>query len=219
MIRYIYLPDYMAWHSPWYWGYWPSSWYAWNPWYYHYYYGYHYNWHNHYYARFRHWDHVRYHGYYDFYYAGIRHWSKDVHKNISKGYYKDTYSHPELQDEGKALYARVATQNNRTRVEASGGSRIRNSVPDNARVQSTAAVAERRNDISVASRSRSESGTFRSEANATGKSVTHIEAVETRRSAPVTGATTYSRSAATRSAAPPSPAKAAPALPGPRLPK
>jgi hypothetical protein len=202
MIRYIYLPDYMAWHSPWYWGYWPSSWYAWNPWYYHYYYGYHYNWHNHYYARFRHWDHVRYHGYYDFYYAGIRHWSKDVHKNISKGYYKDTYSHPELQDEGKALYARVATQNNRTRVEASGGSRIRNSVPDNARVQSTAAVAERRNDISVASRSRSESGTFRSEANATGKSVTHIEAVETRRSAPVTGATTYSRSAATRSAAP-----------------
>lgn len=202
LVRHIYLPGYMAWNSPWYWGYWPASWTSWSPWYWHYYYGYHYNYHNHYYAHFRHWNHVRYHRYHDFYYAGVRHYSKDVHKNINKGYYKDTYSHPELQNEGRALHARVATESNRTRVTAgsreASATRLSNAVPESARVRATATTAARRTEGTVETRTRSEATAARSEAGVTSKSATRSEAVETsRRPAPATGNTTYSRPATT----------------------
>lgn len=221
LVHHIYLPGYMAWHSPWYWGYWPASWSAWDPWYWHYYNGYHSYWNNYYYANYRHWNHVRYHGYNDFYYAGIRHYSKDVNKNIKKGYYKDTYSHPELQNEGRALHTRIATESNRTRVTAgsreASATRLSSAVPESARVRSTSATAARRPEGTVATRSVPEAGTLRSgtigdrqeagtartrsEAGATSKSATPSESVETsRRSAPVTGSATYSRPAATRSA-------------------
>ncbi len=201
LVHYIYLPGYMAWHSPWYWGYWPASWSAWDPWYYHYYYGYHSYWNNHYTAHFRHWNHVRYHGYNDFYYAGVRHYSKDVHTNINKGYYKDTYSHPELQKEGRALHARVATESNRTRVTAgsreASATRLSSAVPESARVRATATTAARRTEGTVETRTRSEATATRGEAGVTSKSATRSEAVETRRSAPATGSTTYTRPAAT----------------------
>lgn len=37
-VQYIYMPGYTPWSSPWYWGYYPSYWYAWEPypWHYHY---------------------------------------------------------------------------------------------------------------------------------------------------------------------------------------
>ncbi len=228
LVHHIYYPGYHAWHSPWYWGYWPAYYTAWDPWYWHYYNGYHSYWNSHYYAHFRHWNHVRYHGYHDFYYAGVRHYSKDVHKNINKGYYKDTYSHPELQNEGRALHTRIATESNRTRVNAgtreASATRLSSAVPETARMRSTSAAAARRSEGTVATRTateagtlrsgtigdrqetgtartRTEAGTIRSEAGASGKSATRSEAIETsRRSAPATGSTTYSRPATTRSA-------------------
>ena len=44
MIRYIYHPSYVVWHSSWYWGYYPDYWNPWRSYYWHFYYGYHYNW-------------------------------------------------------------------------------------------------------------------------------------------------------------------------------
>jgi hypothetical protein len=115
VIRYIYRPDYVIWHSAWYWGYWPAYWYSWSPYYWHYYYGYHYNWFDHYYAHYRHCDHYRYHGYNDFYYSNVRVHSPMVSININKGYYKSTYSRPEQRKDGEALYARV--NNGQSRVD------------------------------------------------------------------------------------------------------
>ncbi len=51
-VQYIYMPDYVVWNSPWYWGYYPSYWDPWAPypWYYHY----------HHCAPYRHYHHVVY---------------------------------------------------------------------------------------------------------------------------------------------------------------
>ena len=53
VIRYIYMPTYIVWHSPWYYNYYPSYWHPWRPYYWHYYYGYHYNWDPYYYGHYR----------------------------------------------------------------------------------------------------------------------------------------------------------------------
>jgi hypothetical protein len=216
VVRYMYYPGYLAWRSPWYWGYWPTYYHAWNPWYWHYYHGYHSHWYNDYYAHYRPWNHIRYHGYHDYYYTSVRHWSKDVHKNIKKGYYKETYSRPELQNQGRALHARVATESNRTRVNGgtreASAPRLSNAVPESARVRSTSTAAARRPDSSVNTRTANTTGTLRSgtvggrqetetvrtrrEAGTTG---TRNEAVEPSRNSTPVNSGTYTRPASTRS--------------------
>ena len=216
VVRYMYYPGYLAWRSPWYWGYWPTYYHAWNPWYWHYYHGYHSHWYNDYYAHYRPWNHIRYHGYHDYYYTSVRHWSKDVHKNIKKGYYKETYSRPELQNQGRALQARVGTERNRTRVNGgtreASAPRLSNAVPESARVRSTSTAAARRPDSSVNTRTANTTGTLRSgtvggrqetetvrtrrEAGTTG---TRNEAVEPSRNSTPVNSGTYTRPASTRS--------------------
>ena len=107
LIRYIYMPSYVGWHSSWYWGYYPEWWSPWRPYYWHYYYGYHYNWHNDYYAHYRHWNYCRYNRYNDFYYHSVRAHSPVVQINITKNVYRNTYSRPEQRKEGEALYSRM----------------------------------------------------------------------------------------------------------------
>jgi len=107
LVRYIYRPDYITWHSAWYWGYYPHYWHPWRTFYWHYYYGYHYNWYHHYYSHYRLWDHHRYTRYNDFYYTGIRAHSPLVSERINKGNYNKTYSHPEKRREGEALYVQT----------------------------------------------------------------------------------------------------------------
>jgi len=107
LIRYIYMPSYVGWHSSWYWGYYPEWWSPWRPYYWHYYYGYHYNWHNDYYSHYRHWDYCRYNRYNDFYYQGVRAHSPIIQVNITKNVYRNTYSRPEQRKEGEALYSRM----------------------------------------------------------------------------------------------------------------
>ena len=114
VIRFIYMPDYVVWHSAWYWGYYPAYWHAWRPYYWDFYYGYHYNWYNHYYAHFRHCDYYRYNHWDDFYYSNRRSHSHYVSERIESGHYKHTYSHPEQRRHGEELYARTnKDQNNR----------------------------------------------------------------------------------------------------------
>ncbi len=107
MVRFMYFPDYLMWHSSWYWGYYPPYWHSWHTCYWHYYYGYHYNWYHHYYSHYRPWYHHRYERYNDFYFAGIRSHSPLVHQKINEGTYKSTYSHPEQRRDGEALFTAI----------------------------------------------------------------------------------------------------------------
>jgi hypothetical protein len=118
LVRFIYLPGYMTWHSSWYWGYYPTYWHPWSPFYWDYYYGYHYHWYNNYYAHYRRWDHYRYQRYDDFYYRGIRAHSNQVGVRIHDGQYKTTYSHPEQRKEGEALYTRTNPGQNSRRTDS-----------------------------------------------------------------------------------------------------
>ena len=107
LVRFIFMPTYVTWHSSWYWGYSPSYWHPWHPCYWHYYYGYHYNWHPQYYGHYRHWHENRYQHYNDFYYSDIRSHSPYVSARIKEGHYKSTYSHPEQRRAGAALYSKM----------------------------------------------------------------------------------------------------------------
>ncbi len=106
VVRFLFMPRYVAWHSAWYWGYRPSYWNPWRPYYWHYYYGYHSSWYNHYYSHYRPWHYPRYSRYNDFYCIRIRSHSPLINININKGVYKNSYSRPESRREGEALYAR-----------------------------------------------------------------------------------------------------------------
>ena len=129
LIRFIFLPTYVAWHSSWYWGYYPSYWHAWHPYYWHYYYGYHYNWYPQYYGHYRHCHENRYHHYNDFYYNDIRSHSPYVSERIKEGHYKSTYSHPEQRRAGEALYSKMyPDKNKRTQDNIANKSQERRSV-------------------------------------------------------------------------------------------
>ena len=112
LIRYIYRPGYVAWHSSWYWGYNPHWWNPWQPYYWHYYYGYHYNWRPYYDRYYRTCDYFRYTRYNNFYYTSIRTYSPRVTYNINQGHYRTTYSRPEMRREGEALYSRTHSDRN-----------------------------------------------------------------------------------------------------------
>jgi hypothetical protein len=120
VIRFIFSPFYVCWHSSWYWGYYPVYWHPWRPWFWHYYYGYYYHWYPFYYAHFRHWSHPRYTRYRDYYYRSVRAHSPRVAHRISAGNYRQTYSRPEQRRDGEALYMR--THGSRSDMSRSYGS-------------------------------------------------------------------------------------------------
>ena len=146
VVRFIFLPTYVSWHSSWYWGYYPSYWNPWRPFYWHTYYGYHYNWHNHYYGHYRSWNYNRCNNYNDFYYNNIRSYSSRVDYKIKSGHYRATYSRPDLRKDGEALYARTNSGHNaRTRDNVSvDGGRVNNSKSAQSRsIESTRSGVER----------------------------------------------------------------------------
>lgn len=107
IVRNIYLPNYIAWRSAWYWGYYPVYWKPWRTYYWHYYYGFHYNLYPVYYKHYRPYSYVRSARYNNFYYNKIRVYSPVVVVNINKGNYKTTYSRPEQRRDGEAFYSKV----------------------------------------------------------------------------------------------------------------
>ncbi|MEP6927513.1 MAG: hypothetical protein ABI834_07750 [Ginsengibacter sp.] len=105
VIRFIYVPNYIVWRSPWRWGYYPSYWRPWNPSYWHYYYGYHYHWDYYYYGHYRRWKYYRYPSWRDYYYRpGFRSTSVFVHARFKRGDYRKTYSRPDLAKQGSAIF-------------------------------------------------------------------------------------------------------------------
>jgi hypothetical protein len=116
LVRFMFLPDYTVWHSPWYWGCNFSWWNPWRAWSWDYYYGYHYNWYPHYYASYHMGHNYRYARYNDYYYHNIRNYSSHVSDRIRQGAYRSSYSHPEQRLAGQARYSRMQTdRSNRLR--------------------------------------------------------------------------------------------------------
>ena len=114
LVRFIYTPTYVVWHSPWYWGYYPPYWNPWSPFYWDYYYGYHSNYYNHYYSHYRHSQHYRYAHYNDHYYNDHRSYSNTVYQHRQSGSYNNTYSRPDMRKQGSADFKRRNSDNRRT---------------------------------------------------------------------------------------------------------
>lgn len=117
VIRYIYLPGYIIWHSPWYWNYYPAYWNPWRPLYWHAYWGYHSNLNYWYYGHYRRWQFYRYSGWNDFYFNKRRAHSVIVYQRREKGLYRNTYSKPETRKDGIALYNKMNPGGNRLPVK------------------------------------------------------------------------------------------------------
>ena len=155
VVRYIYLPTYVSWHSSWYWGYYPTYWNPWRPFYWHTYYGYHYNWHHHYYGHYRSWNYNRCNNYNNYYYRNIRTHSSNVRARINNGNYRNTYSRPDLRKDGEALYSRTNSgQNTRLRNNVSVDDRRGNNykAAQSRSVESTRSGAERSSATNVTKR-------------------------------------------------------------------
>jgi hypothetical protein len=104
LIRFMFLPTYVVWHSPWYYNYYPSYWHPWRPYYWHYYYGYHYNWDPYYYGHYRVYHYHRDPYWHDTYYSQRRNYSHVVTSRVESGSYRKTYSHPDSRRAGYDMY-------------------------------------------------------------------------------------------------------------------
>lgn len=184
VVRFIFMPSYIAWNSLWYWGYYPSYWHPWQPYYWHFYYGYHYNWYDNYYSHYHRCDYTRYAHWNDFYYSNRRSHSPYVSERIHSGHYQTTYSHPDQRRKGEALYAstnheqinRRAVQNpanSTARRESSGTDQNRHST-------ATSFSTSRRNNTSEA-RSAANPVTARNTATARRSATTGKESFATTR--------------------------------------
>jgi hypothetical protein len=128
LVRFIYLPGYVTWHSSWYYDYYPPYWRPWSPYYWDFYYGYHYNCYDDYYAHYRRWDNHRYANWNNYYWVGKRAHSANVSVRIREGNYKSTYSRPDQRRDGEAMYTKMnPAQNNRSGVRSSESSTVRRS--------------------------------------------------------------------------------------------
>ncbi|MEO5890778.1 MAG: hypothetical protein ABIQ31_11020 [Ferruginibacter sp.] len=107
VVRFIFVPTYVHWQSPWYWGSYPSYWRPWKPFYWHYYYGYHYHWTYYYNSHYRRWNSYRVPGWHDHYYGGgFRSRSPVVRVRYSRGDYRTTYTRPDLARKGSDVFRR-----------------------------------------------------------------------------------------------------------------
>jgi hypothetical protein len=106
IVRFMYVPTYNPWRSPWYWGYYPGWWRPWRPHYWHWYYGYHYHWNYYYFGYYRRWGYYRHPGWYGWYYGnnGWRRRSNYYYSNYHAGRYRKTYSRPESISDGSANF-------------------------------------------------------------------------------------------------------------------
>ncbi|WP_299578821.1 hypothetical protein [uncultured Sunxiuqinia sp.] len=153
VIRFIYRPSYVSWHSSWRWGHYPSYWRPWRPYYWHTYYGYHTHYHNHYYAHYRHSHHHHYKHYNKFYYSRVRTYSPRVSARIKQGSYRKTYSRPDLRRKGDVLYKRTARKNQRSRENYSDSRRRTSSSSVSSRpVKRNSSVSHKRSGSSTTTR-------------------------------------------------------------------
>ena len=116
LIRFMYLPGYVAWNSSWYWGYYPSYWHPWRPFFWDYYYGYHYNLYKDYDSHYHRWNIHRYDRWNDFYFTSRRSYSPVVYSRVQAGNFRATYSHPEQRKNGEAMFIKTHSDQGRRPV-------------------------------------------------------------------------------------------------------
>ncbi len=156
VIRFIFMPTYIAWHSPWYYNYYPSYWHPWRPYYWHYYYGYHYNWDPYYYGHYRVYHHHRDPYWHDNYYSQRRNYSHGVTTRIESGSYRRTYSNPEARKAGYDMYYKKHPEQSARR----SAQPIEDPVARKSANQGT--TSERRRTLGESQIRERNSGTFRS---------------------------------------------------------
>ncbi len=133
IIRFIYVPTYVVYVSPWRWGYYPGYWNPWAPLYWHsYYYGYHYPNYNHYYGHYHRSYNCRNTTIHD-YYGHRRTTSASVNQRRESGEYRKTYSRPDLSTK-HANDGRSNRENNKTNSN-SDNSRQTKKAPRNSTVK------------------------------------------------------------------------------------
>jgi hypothetical protein len=155
LVRFLFLPTYVVWHSPWYYSYYPSYWRPWRPYYWDYYYGYHYHNYSYYYGHYRQWNDHRYPHWHDSYYSR-RTYSPVVYGRIHEGYYKQTYSHPEQRREGTATYYRTHPNQNYNSDRRTSSSQVRRtSSPSGSTGRQTTTSREPRRSTSTGAGQRS----------------------------------------------------------------
>lgn len=107
VIHFIFVPGYVVWRSPWYWGNYPPYWRPWKPFFWHYYYGYHYHWNYFYYGHYRYSHVYQYPNWRERYYGGsFRSRSAFVQVRYQRGDYRNTYARPQLAREGAEVFRR-----------------------------------------------------------------------------------------------------------------
>lgn len=107
LLSLLFLPSYVVWHSPYYYGYYPNYWRPWQPLYWHSYYGYHSSMNFYYEGNFRRTVQYRDTHFREHYYSGRRDFAPSVIQHRNEGFYKKTYSHPELRREGAAQFNKL----------------------------------------------------------------------------------------------------------------
>lgn len=96
VVKYVFMPTYTVWVSPWHWRHYPVYWVTWTPWYWHQYYVFHYP---------RHYIYHRHFRYCNFYrnpaavnvYIGFRSSSVYFHERRNAGDFQRTYGRPEIR--------------------------------------------------------------------------------------------------------------------------
>ena len=201
MLDWMFTPNYVAWHSSWYWGYWPTWWEPWSPWYWHYYYGYHYSWYPYYHKHYRYWNHPAIH-YYNSYYSRDRHYSMNVAHRQTAGQYKKTYSRPDLVSDGEAYYHTVDTRRSNDRAAAAATAGRSTPVQSSDGRASVSTSNDRRSSATVNSRSSNASEVRTGTTTRSNSAPTQASSTATRRSSTSTQAgttETQKTSTATRS--------------------
>lgn len=113
LVRFVFMPSYTVWISPWHYSYYPSYWHPWKPWYWHYYYGYHVNYFPIYYRNCRSVNFYRSPFARNIYYTQRRAVSVSFTIGVQRNIYRTTYAHPEMRRSGIELYQRNSIQTNR----------------------------------------------------------------------------------------------------------
>jgi len=168
IIGLLFLPTYVAWHSPWYYGYYPRSWRPWQPLFWHSYYGYHSHYNQYYKKYYIHTNHYRDPHFREHYFASQRRIAPSVVKRRNEGFYKTTYLHPESRKEGSDTYNRLHPGNlNHPANRSAGMQRSANTLrrPTGIRALNTSEINRSNAHVRTSGTTRQPVNTFNSKAS------------------------------------------------------
>jgi hypothetical protein len=106
--------------SPWYYSHYPPWWRPWRVHFWHYYWGYHYHHFHHYFGHYRRWQHYRSPGSHRHYYVKFRSAAPIVSDRKRTGAFAETYTRPDLRNDGIARYDKLHPGGSQTTTRSPG---------------------------------------------------------------------------------------------------